>query len=66
MAARGREGERWWGRVPALVTVRDEPMRPALPWEPVLARLCEAAASGVLAEPPPAPATRSRYSESRP
>jgi hypothetical protein len=47
----GRDGERWWGRVPAVATVRQEPMRAALPWGPVLARLCAAAATGALAAP---------------
>lgn len=44
-------GERWWGRVPAIATVRQEPMRAPSPWEPVCARLCEAVASGALTEP---------------
>ena len=48
METSGREGERWWGRVPAVVTVRQQPMRAAQPWAPVLARLCEAAATGTL------------------
>jgi hypothetical protein len=56
MDARGEDGERWWGRVPEAVTVRQAPMRAALPWEPVRARLCEAVATGVLAETAGAPA----------
>jgi hypothetical protein len=56
MDARGQDGARWWGRVPAAVTVRQEPMRAPLPWEPVLARLCEAVATGVLTDPAPDPA----------
>jgi hypothetical protein len=65
MAARGREGERWWGRVPAVATVRQESMRAPLPWEIVRARLCEAAASGVLAEPASRPVATPLYSKAQ-
>jgi hypothetical protein len=51
MDTRGQDGERWWGRVPEVATVGQEPMRAALPWEPILERLCEAVATGVLVEP---------------
>jgi hypothetical protein len=51
MDARGQDGERWWGRVPAIATLRQDPMRAALPWGAVLAHLSEAVASGALAEP---------------
>ena len=44
MGARGRDGERWWGRVPAAVTVRQEPM---LPWNAVRARLCATLPAGL-------------------
>jgi hypothetical protein len=50
MDARGQDGVRWWGRVPAVVTVRQEPMRAPLPWGAVHARLCEAVATGALGE----------------
>jgi len=44
-------GERRWGRVPAVATVRQDPMRAPLAWEAICARLCEAAASSALTEP---------------
>jgi hypothetical protein len=66
MAASGRDEERWWGRVPAVATVREAPMRAALPWEPVLAHLCEAVASGALAKPAPQPAAPPLALEQRP
>lgn len=44
-------GERWWGRVPAVATVRQQPMRAPLAWEPICACLCEAVVSGALTEP---------------
>jgi hypothetical protein len=47
MGARGRDGERWWGRVPAAVTVRQEPMPAALPWNAIRARLCETLPAGL-------------------
>jgi hypothetical protein len=51
MDARSQDGERRWGRVPTVATVRREPPRAALPWVAVLARLSEAVATGALAEP---------------
>lgn len=51
-------GERWWGRVPAVATVREEPMRAPLAWEPICARLCEAIATGGLSEPVREPAVQ--------
>jgi hypothetical protein len=60
MDSRSQEdGERRWGRVPTVATVRREPTRAALPWVAVLARLSEAVATGALAEPREPAAARS-------